>query len=576
MIVRTTGGFSVRVGDFRLVAHDPIRPLVAAGLLLLAYVATSRHRFAEDLAWVQRVPDRHGSALALLIGAALATAGVTWSTYAASGADSYGYLSQADLWVRGTLVVPQRLAAVFGWAQVDAIFSPLGYRPGLAPHTIVPYYSPGLPMLMAVAALIAGPCGPHLVVPACAFALVWLTFALGRHLLSLRGALAAALLVATAPVTMFHTMLPMTDVPVAAAWTLALVLLMRDSVSRTTAAGVAAGAAILIRPNLAPLILVPVAALLLARGVPVQARLRRVVVFAPGVFAAAAFIAALNNHLYGSPFRSGYDALPDLFSWSNVPFNARLYAKRFAETATPAVLLALVPLFARVFRAPHGGVSPRLLLYGTTGILLALYLPYARFPEWTYLRFLLPMYPALYVALCAGGAWILDRGGTRVRSIVGAIAVVLLATFGIERSIALGAFGMQRYEGRYVAVGHWVGEHLPPNAIVLSHQHSGSIRYYAPRVTLRYDRIEDLRAVIGDLVRAGYHPYLLLENWERPEFTNRFLGVGFERLTWQPLARMTEPEPLALYDLLNRASEETPVEIPEVAPRCGRAAISTP
>jgi hypothetical protein len=288
-------------------------------------------------------------------------------------------------------------------------------------------------------------------------------------------------------------------------------------------------------------------------------------------------VAVLNNYLYGSPLRSGYDALPQLFAWANVPFNARLYADRFARTATPAILIAVVPLFAPVFRSSdRDNVSVRILLYGTIAVLLALYLPYARFPEWWYLRFLMPAYPPLYVAFCGGAVWVLSKLPRPAAFATGVLGLTFLVLFGIERSIALGTPGMQRYEGRYVAVGRWIDEHVPRNAVILSKQHSGSIRYYAARPTIRYDRIEAMHDVIDDLVHAGYHPYLLLELWERPEFTNRFLGVGFERLSWQPLAHMREPEPLALYDLLNRASEIPPIEIPLVPPRCAGAPISTP
>ncbi len=571
MLVWATGGFSTRVTGLRLTARDPVRPL-AAGLALLAlYSLWSRRRIRADLDWLEDRSERFAPALVVLCGAAAAAIGVWWGTYAASGADSYGYLSQADLWLRGAIVQEEPLARRFSWPNVDGIFSPLGYRPGVVPHTIVPIYSPGLPLLMAGAKVLVGACGQYLIVPASAIVLVWSTFVLGRTVMSARASAAAAMLVATSPATIYQTVLPMSDIPVAAAWTLALALLVRGGIACLIASGVAAGVAILIRPNLAPLVAVPVAALLLERGEPIGARVRRAAMFAPGMFLAAAFVATLNQYLYGSPLRSGYDALPQLFSWSNVQYNAIRYTERFMLTASPALILAAIPLVVRAFRQAGRGPSARLLLYGTIAVMLALYLPYARFGEWWYLRFLLPAYPALYITFCGGAAWILARLSRQATFAAGSLGLLRLVLFGLERSVTLGAFGMQRFEGRYVAVGRWVGEHLPENAVILSKQHSGSVRYYGGRPTLRYDRIELLRAVIDDLVKAGHHPYLLLEDWERPEFTNRFLGVGFERLSWQPLARMRQPEPLALYDLLNRASEDPPVDIPSAAPTCGGA-----
>ena len=41
----------------------------------------------------------------------------------------------------------------------------MGYRPAISGHAIVPSYSPGLPLLMAIAERAAGACGPYYVVP---------------------------------------------------------------------------------------------------------------------------------------------------------------------------------------------------------------------------------------------------------------------------------------------------------------------------------------------------------------------------------------------------------------------------
>ncbi len=42
-------------------------------------------------------------------------------------------------------------------------------------------------------------------------------------------------------------------------------------------------------------------------------------------------------------------------------------------------------------------------------------------------------------------------------------------------------------ERRFAVVGEFVRDELPPNAILLSMQHSGSVRYYSGRLTLRWD-----------------------------------------------------------------------------------------
>ena len=154
---------------------------------------------------------------------AVAAAGIKYGTYAASGSDSYGYVSQADLWLTGRLRVDQRaldLASPFD----DWALSPLGYHPGPTPHVIVPTYAPGLPLLMAAAKTAAGANGPYYIVPLMGALTVLLTFLLGRLLFDGVVGMAAAALMAVSPTFQFQLMWPMSDVPAAAAWTLAVVM----------------------------------------------------------------------------------------------------------------------------------------------------------------------------------------------------------------------------------------------------------------------------------------------------------------------------------------------------------------
>ena len=45
-------------------------------------------------------------------------------------------------------------------------------------------------------------------------------------------------------------------------------------------------------------------------------------------------------------------------------------------------------------------------------------------------------------------------------------------------------------ERRYADVGTYIHQALPPNAVVFSVQHSGSVRYYSGRMTIRWDLID--------------------------------------------------------------------------------------
>ena len=92
-----------------------------------------------------------------------------------------------------------------------------------------------------------------LVTPLSGALLVWITFAIGRRLVSDAVGLAAAWLVATSPAVLAMLVSPMSDVPAAAFWAVAMYFTLGSSSRSALMAGLAASAAILIRPNLAPL-----------------------------------------------------------------------------------------------------------------------------------------------------------------------------------------------------------------------------------------------------------------------------------------------------------------------------------
>ena len=102
--------------------------------------------------------------------------GVTFGTFTASCADSYGYVSQADLWLRRTLVTDQPLHDEFTWRWANWTLAPLGYRPGEVGGTMVPVYGPGLPLVMAMFKAIGGETAVDLVVPLMGALGIWLTY----------------------------------------------------------------------------------------------------------------------------------------------------------------------------------------------------------------------------------------------------------------------------------------------------------------------------------------------------------------------------------------------------------------
>jgi hypothetical protein len=550
--------FSFHFGWLRLTSRDPVRPMALAAIATVAYLllfgATAFRREMENLA---RIPARASRFVPLGLVLLTLGLGLRWSTYVAGGSDCYGYVSQADLWLDGHLRVQQPWAAQFEWPVADWTFAPLGYRPGTEPHTIVPTYSAGVSMLMALGKTVAGTKGPYLVVPLLGALCVWLTCRLGRKLAGeLEGSI-AALLLATSPAFLYSLMFPMADVAAMTFWTLAALLILAERRAWLFVAGLAASMAILVRPNVVPVVA------LLGLGVALQKRpggfrmgalVADLAVFVAGVVPGVLSVAALNAYLYGGPLTSGYGTAQELYVLARGLPNLQRYGQWFWETQPAVIVLALVGLllpgaFARRADAPGSdGLPPKMLLAGLTVTVVACYVFYLTFDAWWYLRFLLPAFPAVMILAAAGlsrVARLLPREGQ-----VALLAIVLTAAVASQSRTAIdrGVYDLQAGEYRYISTARAVEARVPASAMVICMQHSGSLRYYGHRLTLRWDWLppEWLDRAVASLRAHGYRPYVLLEDWEVPRFRERFAGSEVGRLLDKPIAVVSPG--VALYD----------------------------
>ena len=176
------GGIQFRVGDVVLRSRDPIRPLAIAIVLSFVYGVAFRHAFIERIRRLERLIARDATLVAVICAVIVSGLSVRWSTYAASGSDSSGYVSEAYGWRYGPLPRPIPLDASLPWPSPATALAPLGYTSAPDGKAIVPTYSPGLPMMMALALAAVGSRGPYLVVPVFAGLIVWTTFVLGRRI----------------------------------------------------------------------------------------------------------------------------------------------------------------------------------------------------------------------------------------------------------------------------------------------------------------------------------------------------------------------------------------------------------
>jgi hypothetical protein len=273
------------------------------------------------------------------------------------------------------------------------------------------------------------------------------------------------------------------------------------------------------------------------------------------VILAFGVVAALDARWYGRPLKSGYGQLVDLYGWENLIPNLARYPRWLLDAHTPLVLFAFaVPL---LFVA--GKREPIELQRRAFGAMLAVfvlalfgcYFFYQPFDAWWYLRFLLPSFPALFVLTAAGLFGFAQRFGPTGPRIAG-LLILLVSVRGVAYSADHSVFDVKEGESKYVMVGRYIERRLPEHAAFISVQHSGSIRYYSGRLTVRYDYIgpSQLDAAVDELRRHGYRPYVLLEKSEEPDFRARFAGhSSLSQLDWRPIAELKRPSEVRIYDV---------------------------
>jgi hypothetical protein len=524
-----SGGIILNTSWGRISSRNPVNPFLIGALALVCYVAAFRQHAEADVRRVSAVlrPQR----LALLLAAAALVVGIRWGTFVASGSDASGYVSQAEMWLRGTLTtLAPEWARDAPWQDAGATSAPLGYRPSEISYVIVPTYSPGLPLIMALFQAVGGPDAVYYVVPCFGALAVWMTYLLGARFAGPWAGLLGALLILTSPTFLFMLVQPMSDVPAAALWGVALWAASRDGTPSASTpprkeraagapaagAGAAVAMAILTRPNIAPLAAVVVLIMLYRPS----ARLRDLFWFTAAAAPGAIAIAALNTFWYGSPVNSGYGSLDVLYSIDRVWPNLVLYAGWLFESETPLMLAGL----ALPFIVAKTSSEARLMILVAIvfpAAVLALYLPYFVFETWLYLRFLLPAYVPL---LAASGAVIVTIVRRVPRPVpAAALAVLVVAAVALHGIRYSPAFRVEDAERRYTRVVEFVRE-LPPRAVFLSLLHSGSIRYYTGRDILRWDLVaaSSLDTAIAHIRSRGYDIYFVGDPPEVSDFKKRF------------------------------------------------------
>lgn len=497
---------------------------------------------------------------ALALAALLVAISVNAGGFVAGGTDSSGYVSAADLWRRGTLHRPEPLHFWSTWQNGMESASPVAYRPGVIRGTEVSVYPLGFPLLCAAASAVAGPLAPYVVAPVMGGVLMLCAFSLARRLDGAAAGLLAAVLIGSSPVMLYHTVHPMSDVPAAACWAVAWCLALRGTASAGVAAGVAASMAVLIRPNLAPLALVPAAVVLLGHATRLGAvrdwRWRPAFAFVVSAAVGPLLVAWSQATLYGSAFVPGYVEWESFFRLSHVWPNLEMYPRLLARAHTLLPLAGLViAALALVGARPLATRESRVVARSAAAMFvinMALYLPYLSIDDWPSLRFLLPGLTALFVLFASLVAEVTRAVWSRARwaAVIAPLAVVVVIAQGLP--FARYALGDWYVQSRIRLMGYYLREALPPNAIVLSFMHSGEIAHYTGREVLRLDVLDPraLDGIVDDLTRYGYRPVLVLDDaMEVQPFREGFTASRFARLDWAPRAVFSTGIAISYFDI---------------------------
>jgi hypothetical protein len=349
----------------------------------------------------------------------------------------------------------------------------------------------------------------------------------------------------------------MNDILVAALWMAVLAAASLPEPTRTWAVGACTGFAILVRPNLAPSAIVVACwlawDLISENGWTAMAR-RSAIAFLLAVLPFLTIALTLNTVLYGHPLRSGYGSISDLFAAANLPLNLNRYGAALRDTELGFPLLGVLALVT----APRGRRALVALAFLVSSGIGLVYLVYQSFPEWWYLRFLLPAIVPMTVLACAALVWSLTSilaATARLAPTLALALAIALSLFQARVVQARTVLDLQRLERRFRLTGDVVRERLPANAIFLSVWESGTLRYHADRQAVMWDALpaDRLDPAVRWLSAQGFAPFVIVEPWEEPLFRSRFAALSaLGALDWPP--RFEIERQVRIYDPRDRAA----------------------
>jgi hypothetical protein len=251
-----------------------------------------------------------------------------------------------------------------------------------------------------------------------------------------------------------------------------------------------------------------------------------------------------------------------MFAASHIWPNVTHYAAFFADSQSIVAFAGVAALFLPFTRL-WPDVADRSAIVIAALVVLSIAAEYSAFlvfDAWWYLRFFLPCWP--FIMLGIGSLAVAGlRTGRPAVTVAVAVAVVVLGVRGIRFADRQYAFELYLSDHKFISAALLARDATDENSVILSMQHSGSIRYYGGRMTLRFDGLEAgaYDTAMTWLQTHGVHPYALLEDWEVEAVKKRFEGQKLVREFDAPPAVIYLGSTTSyLYDLLRPIDPQAP------------------
>jgi hypothetical protein len=134
--------------------------------------------------------------------------------------------------------------------------------------------------------------------------------------------------------------------------------------------------------------------------------------------------------------------------------------------------------------------------------------------------------------------------------------VLLLGITGynIYTARMLGTFQLADQLSRVARIANYVNANVPEEAVIVSGEQSGSMRYYTGRPILRWEAAtpETLGKAAASLEQSGRPVFIVLDGWEDELFRQKLGAYPAAALDWPPMVEAGRSHRTRLWKLGDR------------------------